>query len=170
MSWLGFKLVLVVFVLLAATAQNKCTALVCSCYVPSRSFSSRSSEDSDRSNISKKRLCAENKRGDGVTEKLHGNNNIDETQGQDKSIDGCWNGLDHDVKPSNLKSNLKKTTMTELEAENQEFKKATEKRKVVTWPDANGKDIAHVHEFEPSTTSEDGELGEIRSSCVCTIQ
>ncbi|KAH9669251.1 hypothetical protein KPL70_021717 [Citrus sinensis] len=103
-------------------------------------------------------------------EKLR-NNNTEETQGQDKSINGCYNGPDHNIKPISLKSNLKKTTTMELEAENQVMnEKTTGRRKVVTWPDAHGKDIAHVHEFEPGATSEDGELGRIRNSCVCTIQ
>lgn len=82
-------------------------------------------------------------------EKLR-NNNTEETQGQDKSINGCYNGPDHNIKPISLKSNLKKTTTMELEAENQVMnEKTTGRRKVVTWPDAHGKDIAHVHEFEP---------------------
>ncbi|PON63772.1 hypothetical protein PanWU01x14_129280, partial [Parasponia andersonii] len=59
----------------------------------------------------------------------------------------------------NLKSNLKKETQSAAR---------TEKRKV-TWPDAHGKDIAHVQEFEPSV-SEDGELEGVRNSCVCAIQ
>uniref|UniRef100_A0A7N2LXE2 Uncharacterized protein n=1 Tax=Quercus lobata TaxID=97700 RepID=A0A7N2LXE2_QUELO len=61
-----------------------------------------------------------------------------------------------------LKSNLKKTTIVDGN------QLRLEKRKV-SWPDAHGKDIAHVHEFEPSV-SEDGELGGVRNSCVCAIQ
>ena len=44
--------------------------------------------------------------------------------------------------PSNLKSNLKKALVKESQPP------STEKRKV-TWPDAHGKDIAHIQEFEP---------------------
>ncbi|KAG2721147.1 hypothetical protein I3760_02G067800 [Carya illinoinensis] len=66
------------------------------------------------------------------------------------------------VECPNLKSNLKKRTTVD---DNQQ---RIEKRKV-SWPDAHGKDIAHVHEFEPSV-SEDGELGGVRNSCVCAIQ
>ncbi|KAK4585791.1 hypothetical protein RGQ29_023126 [Quercus rubra] len=61
-----------------------------------------------------------------------------------------------------LKSNLKKTTIVDGN------QLRLEKRKV-SWPDAHGKDIAHVHEFEPSV-SEDGELRGVRNSCVCAIQ
>lgn len=60
------------------------------------------------------------------------------------------------------KSSLKKAT------EQDEHRRRTECRKV-NWPDAHGKDIAHVHEFEPSV-SEDGEIGGVRNSCVCSIQ
>ncbi|KAE8076227.1 hypothetical protein FH972_014890 [Carpinus fangiana] len=66
------------------------------------------------------------------------------------------------IEPPALKSNLKKTTIVD---DNQ---LPVEKRKV-SWPDAHGKDIAHVHEFEPSV-SEDGELEGVRNSCVCAIQ
>ncbi|XWS13474.1 hypothetical protein CRYUN_Cryun36dG0040200 [Craigia yunnanensis] len=59
------------------------------------------------------------------------------------------------------KSNLKKTTTT-VDQENQ---LKTERRNV-SWPDAHGKDIAHVQEFEPSV-SDDGELEGVRNSCVC---
>ncbi|XVF84673.1 hypothetical protein PTKIN_Ptkin17bG0056400 [Pterospermum kingtungense] len=64
---------------------------------------------------------------------------------------------------STLKSNLKKTTTVD-----QENQLRTERRKV-SWPDAHGKDIAHVQEFEPSV-SDDGELEGVRNSCVCAIQ
>ncbi|TYI92054.1 hypothetical protein E1A91_D02G040300v1 [Gossypium mustelinum] len=62
-----------------------------------------------------------------------------------------------------LKSNLKKATATD-----EENQLKTQRRKV-SWPDAHGKDIAHVQEFEPSV-SDDGELGGVRNSCVCAIQ
>ncbi|XVF65095.1 hypothetical protein PTKIN_Ptkin09bG0219200 [Pterospermum kingtungense] len=63
------------------------------------------------------------------------------------------------------KSNLKKTTTTVVDQENQ---LKTERRKV-SWSDAHGKDIAHVQEFEPSV-SDDGELEGVSNSCVCAIQ
>ncbi|KAK8548474.1 hypothetical protein V6N13_054726 [Hibiscus sabdariffa] len=64
-----------------------------------------------------------------------------------------------------LKRNLKKTT-TPTDAEENQSKA---QRRKVSWPDAHGKDIAHVKEFEPSA-SDDGELEGVRSSCVCAIQ
>ncbi|XP_031284360.1 uncharacterized protein LOC116143084 [Pistacia vera] len=148
-------------VLLAATAQSRCTALVCSCYVPSRSFNNKGEESSRSSNnISKKRLEGEDKKEYGGME--------------DKKINGCTNTRNirfsgsksngpHNIEPttSTLKSNLKKATTSIMEG-NQE-------RRKVTWPDAHGKDIAHVQEFEPSV-SEDGELEGVRNSCVCAIQ
>ncbi|KAK8518537.1 hypothetical protein V6N13_028008 [Hibiscus sabdariffa] len=63
------------------------------------------------------------------------------------------------------KSNLKKPVADD--DRNTELTK-TETRKV-SWPDSQGKDIAHVREFEPSV-SDDGELEGVRRSCVCVIQ
>ncbi|XXG61761.1 hypothetical protein AAC387_Pa05g0290 [Persea americana] len=60
-----------------------------------------------------------------------------------------------------LKSNLKKTTTLEPQEKNG-------KRKV-SWPDAHGKDLAHVQEFQ-SSALEDGEIEGVRNSCVCVIQ
>ncbi|XP_050218390.1 uncharacterized protein LOC126669102 [Mercurialis annua] len=62
------------------------------------------------------------------------------------------------IEPFTLKSNLKRTTVVNEHS-----------RKTVKWPDAYGKEIAHVHEFEPSI-SEDEELEGVRNSCICTIQ
>ncbi|KAK9233253.1 hypothetical protein WN943_023502 [Citrus x changshan-huyou] len=120
--------------------QNKCTASVCSSYVTSTLQEVLAAVV---------KLAIEATITSRDMEKLR-NNNTEETQGQDKSINGCYNGPDHNIKPISLKSNLKKTTTMELEAENQVMnEKTTGRRKVVTWPDAHGKDIAHVHEFEP---------------------
>ncbi|KAK6929613.1 hypothetical protein RJ641_003707 [Dillenia turbinata] len=66
------------------------------------------------------------------------------------------------VDPTPLKSNLKKPTLV---VDQEQQQRAQRK---VSWPDAHGKDIAHVQEFEPSVL-EDGEQG-VRNSCVCTIQ
>ena len=88
---------------------------------------------------------------DGVMKEV-GNN--DELQlGQDRISNGgssysrCsssgTNGPHIELIPTR-KSNLKKTT-TIVDQENQ---LKTERRKV-SWPDAHGKDIAHVQEFEP---------------------
>ncbi|KAG6667784.1 hypothetical protein CIPAW_01G125200, partial [Carya illinoinensis] len=152
------------FVLLAASAQNRCTALVCSCYVPSRSLDNRGEESniSSNSNNNKKQSPAEKK--DGVMEKLHNY----ELQLQNKSNGSSYcrrsgtNGPQ--IERPTLKSNLKKGTTVGV-GDNQQ---RIEKRKV-SWPDAHGKDIAHVQEFEPSVL-EDGELEGVRNSCVCAIQ
>ncbi|XWS22391.1 hypothetical protein CRYUN_Cryun29cG0030000 [Craigia yunnanensis] len=100
-------------------------------------------------------------------------NNDDFQLGQDKIRNGgssnsrCsnsgTNGPHIELIPTR-KSNLKKTTTT-VDQENQ---LKTERRKV-SWPDAHGKDIAHVQEFEPSV-SDDGGLEGVRNSCVCAIQ
>lgn len=76
----------------------------------------------------------------------------DESQGQEKSNGGnnssrsniSGSNGPHIEPPTILKSNLKKTITTVLE-ENQ---LRTEQKRKVSWPDAHGKDIAHVHEFE----------------------
>lgn len=140
-------------VLLAASAQNRCTALVCSCYVPSRNLDSkgeeidnRSSSSSSSGNIKKRSGVGKNIK-DGVMKEV---GNIDELQfGQDRTNNGGsssssseTNGPRIELIPTR-KSNLKKTT-TIVDQENQ---LKTERRKV-SWPDAHGKDIAHVQEFE----------------------
>lgn len=63
--------------------------------------------------------------------------------------------------PAPLKSNLKKSTVIHEEV-------ITGIRKV-SWPDAYGKDIAHIKEFEPSVSTDDGDLEGVRNSCVCVI-
>ncbi|EEF44263.1 conserved hypothetical protein [Ricinus communis] len=122
-------------------------------------YSNRGEENSNRSNnySSKKQILEEKE--DGVMQELP-NNHCDQLQGQEKSngaSSGSNNGP-HIIEPfttaATLKSNLKRTTTAVLEENNQSRK--AEKRKV-SWPDAHGKDIAHVHEFEPSI-SEYGEL------------
>ncbi|GMY26859.1 hypothetical protein FCV25MIE_22101 [Fagus crenata] len=134
---------LVVSVLLAASAQNRCSALVCSCYVPSRNLDNKGEESnrSINSNNTKKQSSAEKR--DGVMEELHNH----ELQLQNKSNGGNHNSRGSGsngphIEHPTLKSNLKKTTLVD---DNQ---LRLEKRKV-SWPDAHGKDIAHVHEFEP---------------------
>lgn len=72
------------------------------------------------------------------------------------------NGRNTEAPP--LKSNLKKASLEEGDLLNMR----TARRKV-NWPDAHGKDIAHVQEFE-SSALEDEELGGVRNSCVCAIQ
>ncbi|KAB1203753.1 hypothetical protein CJ030_MR8G011185 [Morella rubra] len=75
-------------------------------------------------------------------EELHNH----ESQLQNKSNGGSYsrsgsNGP-HSERPT-LKSNLRKRTTTVGDNQHR-----LEKRKV-SWPDAHGKDIAHVQEFEP---------------------
>lgn len=112
--------------------------------MPSRSF--KGEESSNK--IGQKRLEGEDKKEDGVMEE-YGNN---ESQGKDKRIKGCNNSRNirfiesksngpHIEATATLKSNLKKTTTSIAEANQQ--------RRKVTWPDAHGKDIAHILEFEP---------------------
>ncbi|KAK2643903.1 hypothetical protein Ddye_019098 [Dipteronia dyeriana] len=147
-------------VLLAASAQNKCTALVCSCYVPSRNFNGRHEESNNRS--CKKLFSAAEKNSD--EQELPYNNNYKETQlVQEKRI-GSSNSREQFM---TLKSNLKKATA--VEENHIQLNSHSQRRKVVTWSDAHGKDIAHVQEFQPSV-SDDGELEGVRNSCVCTIQ
>lgn len=156
-------------VLLAATAQNRCTALVWSCYVPSRGFNNKNSEE----NNTNTNTNTNTKKEDGVIEEVV-NYNKETSQGCDSTSNGNNNKStrsgsnygphEYNIEPPSiyLKSNLKKTIVKESQSTR------TEKRKV-SWPDAHGKDIAHIQEFEPSV-SEDGELEAVRNSCVCVIQ
>lgn len=125
---------LLLALLAPSAARSRCTAVVCSCYAPSR-------------------RTFNNKGGEGSTPIAQ---NRDELQ--DGNGNGC-NGIPLEF--PNLKSNLKKKTKEEGNC-------SSETRKV-NWPDAHGKDIAHIQEFEPSVSG-DGELEGVRNSCVCTIQ
>lgn len=73
--------------------------------------------------------------------------NNDESQGEEKGNRGSnsrsYGSTGPHIEHLPLKSNLKKTTTVEEINQSR-----TEKRKV-SWPDAHGNDIAHVHEFEP---------------------
>lgn len=126
--------------LLAASAQNRCTSLVCSCYVPSRCSDCKDdlvhqnhhrSSSSNSSSNNKKRFSVANK--DGVRQDLC--NDRLQSQGN-RRINGTH------IDPIPLKSNLKKFTAVEKDQE----RVATRK---VNWPDAHGKDIANVQVFEP---------------------
>ncbi|XP_057470835.1 uncharacterized protein LOC130759672 [Actinidia eriantha] len=132
--------------LLAAAAQNRCTSLVCSCYVPSRYSDFKGDQDNHHRNRNTKNKKPTN----GVMEEDCNNSG---------STNANW---PHNIDPTPLKSNLKKSTTVELN----QTRIATRK---VNWPDAHGKDIAHVQEFDPSV-SENGELEGIQNSCVCAIQ
>lgn len=151
-------------VLLAASAQNRCTSLVCSCYVPSRCSDYKGEQDnnhrssSSNNNRNKKRLQEANK--DGVMEEVCNDHSNGGGGGSN-----CTNGPHTD--PTPLKSNLKKTTTPTVEVITQPPRMIGTRK--VNWPDAHGKDIAHVQEFDPSL-SEDGELGGVQNSCVCAIQ
>ncbi|XP_058203792.1 uncharacterized protein LOC131318028 [Rhododendron vialii] len=142
--------------LLAASAQNRCTSLVCSCYVPSRCSDCNDDQvhhrsSSNNSSNNKKRFSAANK--DGVRQDLC--NDRLQSQGNRRT-----NGTHIDPIP--LKSNLKKFTTVEVDQERVDTRK-------VNWPDAHGKDIANVQLFEPSV-SESSELEGVQNSCVCAIQ
>lgn len=113
-----------------AAARSRCTAVVCSCYAPSHNIS----EGSKTSPIFRSPSIEEKR--DGVKKKWR-NHEV-----QDGSGNGS-NGIRLEF--PNLKSNLKKKTK---EKEEEEENCSTETRKV-NWPDAHGKDIAHIQEFEP---------------------
>ncbi|KAK3187814.1 hypothetical protein Dsin_027375 [Dipteronia sinensis] len=132
---------------LKGVVKNKCTALVCSCYVPSRNFNSRNEESNNRS--CNKLFSAAEKNSD--EQELPYNNNYKETQLVQEKIIGSSNSEQF----MTLKSNLKKTTI--VEENHIQLNTQSQRRKVVTWSDAHGKDIAHVQEFQPSV-SDDGEL------------
>ncbi|GMN62524.1 hypothetical protein TIFTF001_031599 [Ficus carica] len=145
--------VVVVVVLLAATAQNRCTALVWSCYVPSRGFNNKNSEENNTN------TNTNTKKEDGVMEEVV-NYKKETSQGCDSTSNGNNNKStrsgsnygphEYNIEPPSnyLKSNLKKTIVKENQNQNQSQSTRREKRKV-SWPDAHGKDIAHIQEFEP---------------------
>lgn len=143
---------------------------MCSCYVPSRNINDKG-EESNRSNNTKKGSFAE-EREYVVMEEASNNDSVQDHQMSNggrnirsRTASGSNNGPLLETSP--LKSTLKKTTNA-IVGENQ-ARKDHQKRKV-SWPDiAHGTDIAHVLEFE-SSTSDDGELEGVRNSCVCTIQ
>ncbi|PQQ07535.1 uncharacterized protein Pyn_07642 [Prunus yedoensis var. nudiflora] len=140
-------------VLSRLSSRGRCTALVCSCYVPSRS-SNYKCEESNRSSHNRNNIYTKKQRP--PLKKDHNHNhdlNHNQTQATATTIDddddksnskSCGSSGPHKIEAPNLKSNLKKTATVE---ENHQLR--AERRKV-SWPDiAHGKDIAHVQEFEP---------------------
>ncbi|CAN7064881.1 unnamed protein product, partial [Brassica rapa subsp. trilocularis] len=112
---------------LATLTREKCSALVRSCYVPSRTTCS--SDDI----ITKQNTKVEDGLGfRGGGGRRWQNNQPSKRHGGGRSCTAVSS------EPCNLKSNLKVKT---------EVDKGLEQRKV-SWPDAHGKDIAHVQEFE----------------------
>ncbi|EXB54804.1 hypothetical protein L484_019936 [Morus notabilis] len=139
-----------------------CFSMVLLCTIK-RVFNNKSGEESSsnntntNTNTNTNKKLSQGEKGDGVMEEFgnhsnethvhqgcdtsNGNNNNSTRSG---SINGPQN---HNIEPSNLKSNLKKTVVKENQNQNQS---RTEKRKV-SWPDAHGKDIAQIQEFETRT-------------------
>lgn len=125
-----------IFRTLAASAHNRCTSLVCSCYAPSSQKEKPNDGSSNRSN---------NKTKD------HHRRHVSITQ--DKQVhQGKINGISSEsrIKMNGnnqtgipIKSNLKKTLLHE------EANQISTGIRKVTWPDDHGKDIAHIQEFEP---------------------
>lgn len=118
-----------------------------SCYVPSRGYHNKGEENNNttNSNGNKKQSVAEKK--DGVKEEVDNN----EARGCDISTCISSNGGINTrtsgsngphIEHSDLKSNLKKSQV-------EEYHQLRTERRNVSWPDAHGKDIAHVQEFEP---------------------
>lgn len=133
-----------------------------SCYVPSKGFNNKGEESINNTttiNTNTKKLSHGEKK-DGFLEEV-GNNerkvgkqafdDIGDNGGISKNNNDSSRRSGSNIGPHqkinevpfNLKSNLKKTVVKENQSA-----AGTEKRKV-TWPDAHGKDIAHVQEFEP---------------------
>lgn len=119
---------------------------MCSCYVPSRGFNNKIEENNrpsfNNNNYSKKQSSLGKKSSLFIEEAA---DIYKETQGFDKNNYGnnCRSSGSNGSQNQqfNLRSNLKKAA-----SENNQLR--TEKRKV-SWPDAHGKDIAQVQEFEP---------------------
>lgn len=138
---------------LATLTREKCSALVRSCYVPSRTTCSSDDIISEPNTKVEDGLGS---RGGGGRRRLQ-KNQPSKRHGGGRSCTAVSS------EPCHLKSNLKVKT--------EEVDKGLEQRKV-SWPDAHGKDIAHVQEFELSA-SEDGEHAgkSKRKYCgVCIIQ
>ncbi|KAF9606329.1 hypothetical protein IFM89_024997 [Coptis chinensis] len=150
------------FVPLAASPQNKCTSLVCSCYAPTRNsrnnnYTNNNGVNNNRSNFTTDSSARHSER---LREKVkfsHGLDDKHESLSCHKSPGTCTTNLP-------LKSNLKKATTVD------QVEMRTGSRKV-NWPDAHGKDIAHVQQIESSTNGlEDGKLEGLTNSCTCAIQ
>lgn len=133
-------------VLLAASGQNRCTSLVCSCYAPSANFNKKV----EVCNNTTKGSLAEKKE-NGVMEEARNDESVQDHQksngGRNSgscTASGSNNGPHLETSP--LKSTLKKTSSAV--AGGNQARKDRQKRKV-SWPDiAHGADIAHVLEFE----------------------
>ncbi|WOK98759.1 hypothetical protein Cni_G07471 [Canna indica] len=71
--------------------------------------------------------------------------------------------------PPPLKSNLKKPITVGEPQQHQQQVMVRDGRRKVSWPDAHGRDLAHVQVFH-SSVLEEGEFAMTGKSCVCSIQ
>ncbi|KAF2922466.1 hypothetical protein DAI22_07g116600 [Oryza sativa Japonica Group] len=74
----------------------------------------------------------------------------------------------HPEEKKPVKSNLKKAPPAAVAAQEEKNRVSLVVSRKVTWPDAQGKDLAHVLEFHPSIL-EDGNLKGATRSCICVI-
>ncbi|KAI3798139.1 hypothetical protein L1987_33408 [Smallanthus sonchifolius] len=163
---------------LLASTHIRCTSLVCSCYVPSRSNKGETKEVTNNKSVNTKRSSpslesTSNKdhhhhhdHHHGILKDIHVYANDHEAKINDvinRSRININGGMEGPSTPTPLKSNLKKSSIV-----HQKVDQLTMEIRRVSWPDDHGKDIAHVQEFVPSVSDEE-ELGVVRNSCVCVI-
>ncbi|KAL5990179.1 hypothetical protein ACLOJK_011076 [Asimina triloba] len=113
-----------------------CTSLVCSCYIPTgnNEDSNNNSSSNNNSELPSKQHPSSSHEAKGLESKetSSGGSGVGKVGGGPSSIA---------IEGPPLKSNLKKTTIVEEECQLKNGKRK------VTWPDAHGKDLAHVQEF-----------------------
>ncbi|KAI4342594.1 hypothetical protein MLD38_027203 [Melastoma candidum] len=151
--------------LLAASKKGRCTCLVYSCYASTWSFSSSSSNGCDAETPCNRTLQEVKSVSlvQGGTKDPGARSRSGSSRRICRSSSMSSEHRDPDSIQRSFKSNLRKKPPGTDRAP-----PGTDVRKV-SWPDAHGQDIAHVHEFVPSV-SDDGELRGVKNSCVCAIQ
>lgn len=133
---------------------------MCSCYVPARN--SDSNDDGEGRKDQKNQVFWSNK--DGIFQGFRSDEaraKVDERNNANSFGNGCGGSNAPQVEPFPLKSNLKKSR--------REISDQIAEMRRVNWPDAYGKNIAHIQEFEPSVEDE-SELESVKNSCICAIQ
>ncbi|KAI4303919.1 hypothetical protein MLD38_039497 [Melastoma candidum] len=147
------------YTLLAASKKSRCTCLVYSCCAFTWSFGSGSGNCSDAGTSGNRTLRAVQggTRDPGARSRSSRSGRIN----RNSSLLPEQRGSDSVQR--NFKSNLRKKPSGTDQAPAGNYVRK------VSWPDAHGQDIAHVHEFDPSV-SDDGELRRVKDSCVCAIQ
>lgn len=137
-------------------AQNKCTGIVCSCYAPSREQAATATATvatTTNNNNSHELPSNPISTQEVIGQPVGSNDGSNSNRGSCTSTNGkAPQGSSlNPLQEAPLKSNLKKTTIVEEPL-------VRDGKRKVSWPDAHGKDLAHVQEFQSRYKYSNGSL------------